>query len=96
MEIEDSVPFAEDLDTLLKSHIFKRSLVLWFYYRKHQTQKEIAEITGISFSTISDITAKWKREGSVENQKGQGNRSKISQFTQDIIINEQKKDQKNL
>ena len=96
MEIEDSIPFAENLDAILNSQFFKRSLVLWFYYRKHQTQKFISEATGIPSSTISDIIAKWKREGSVENQKGQGNKSSISEFTQDIVITEQKKDKKNL
>ena len=80
MEIEDQNPFPEELEVLLNNQIFKRSLVLWLYYRKRESQTRIHEITDIPTSTISDIIKKWKTEGSVENQKGQGRKPKLSEF----------------
>ena len=74
MEIE--ALYIRKLHEQLDDKIFKRKLILWYYYIKGLSQKEIAEETEIGTSTISDIIKKWNDSGLIEDLPRPGKKKK--------------------
>ena len=76
MEIE--ALYIRKLHEQLDDKIFKRKLILWYYYIKGLSQKEIAEETEIGTSTISDIIKKWNDSGLIEDLPRPGRKKEIT------------------
>ena len=83
MEIE--VPYVKKLREQLDDRIFKRKLVLWYYYVKGLSQKEIAEETEVATSTISDIIKKWNDTALVEDLPHRGRKKEITKKQENKI-----------
>lgn len=88
--MEPEIPYKSRLDDVLSDRVFKRKLVLWHYYVKNLTQKEISEQTNISTSTISDIIRKWREQGIVEDLVRSGRERGTSEEQEEMIVELQK------
>jgi len=78
MEIENEIPFFEKLQDILEERIFKRQLILWYYFKKRLTLKEVSEETDIPYSTVRGCIAKWKSEGDIQDKERPGRPSGVS------------------
>jgi len=94
MEIEEEIPFPEKLQGILEERIFKRQLILWFFFKKKLTLREISEETGIPYSTVRDCIVKCKSEGNIDDKERSGRPSSVSLKDQSIIIEMQKADRR--
>ena len=90
MDVE--TPFGEALQSQLDDRIFKRKLVLWYYYTKDLSQKAISEGTAIPTSTINDVITKWKTTGLIDDLPRSGRSREITSEQEDIIIDKQLED----
>lgn len=92
METEPLIPFAEELKAHVENWEFKRKLILWFYYYRSWTQKQIMEETGIAQPTISKWIKRWKAEVSLDEEEGRGRSVSYSPKQEEKVIEKQKSD----
>lgn len=94
MELEDTTPFALELDALLQSTAFKRQLVLWYHFKKDMDPIDISEETDIPLQTVRDHINRWNSTGSIEDRKGKGRKTSLSKKDQGKIVKMQLEDRK--
>ncbi len=90
--MEKFIPFEKELENELDDKIFKRKLVLWWWYIKKQNTVQISNETGLATSTCSQIIRKWKMTGQIEDINRTGRPTEISENTIQKIIKLQEED----
>ena len=88
MELE--VPYRKKLYDVFEDRLFKRKLILWHYYVKNLSQKDISEWTEIPKSTVNDVIKKWEENGVVEDLPRTGREKEITKEDRKLIIDLQK------
>lgn len=89
MDLESSIPFHDELQTLLQDRDFTKKLVLWLYYFKKQTQQDISEDAKISQPTVSRIIGRWAESGDIGDKEGRGRSPSIKPKHEDLVIEKQ-------
>ena len=92
MEIEPELAFSEDLDELFEEKIFKRTLILWFHYKKKLNGNQISNETHYPRQTVYDTIKKWEQKGTVEDLFREGRPIETTEEEKEIIIEKQKND----
>ena len=58
MEIETPIPFNEELNELFNQKEFKKTLILWFHYKRRLNPTEVSQETGYARQTVYDTVNK--------------------------------------
>jgi len=87
MEIESEIPFPKELQDLLEDQIFKRQLILWYYFKKKLNMTEISKEADVPYQIIRDCITKWKIRDSIQDLKKVGRPSSVfSKEQKDIQV----------
>lgn len=89
MEIEETVPFLEELDELLNDRKFKRTLELFLYYKKKMIPEAISEFTSRGLATVYRTINNWQERGEIEDRSGRGRSPGYSTRVADKVVEKQ-------
>jgi len=94
MGIEPEISFPNELQEMMDDKIFKRQLILWYYFKKGFNITEISRETDVPYQTVRDCITKWEKQRLYSRLEKGGRPSLVSPEEQNDIIEMQKEDRR--
>jgi len=68
MNIEEQIPFLDSFQELTNSKVFRKTLILWLYYKARMYPAEVARLADCPDTTVRRTIEKWKQKGKIDDE----------------------------